>query len=250
MKNSNYGIRDPKTVLVLIVTMLSSALVWTWNMIDKIMSLSTENLKLKSDNFIKFLIWSLPAEMTCPFATPHCKKFCYAKKSEKNYPDVLPARNFNFWLSQTEFFVPVMVRLFHEIAKKPSYKKALHIFVRIHESGDFYNKAYMLKWYQIAEQCKDIVNLSFITYTKSFLYIEQLKAEGIEIPKNLVFRASIWDDTTSDQLKRIIDMDLPIYTAYEKGKFPADYFHCDCENCATCRACFTNKIRKIACEIH
>ena len=96
--------RDINTVYAL----LNKKTAWTWKEIENAVSLSTGNEKLISDENTRFLIWSIPAIKTCPFRTKHCEKDCYAVKAETAYPDVLPAREYNYLLSQTDLFVPFM----------------------------------------------------------------------------------------------------------------------------------------------
>ena len=101
---------------------------------------SKGNKKLKSTKALKFLIWNLPAVKTCPFATESCKRLCYARKAERVYPSVLPCREKNFQASKSPDFVEKVI----EIIKKEKDNRVL--VVRIHESGDFYNKEYAEKW--------------------------------------------------------------------------------------------------------
>ena len=233
-----------------LVALLNKKAAWTNTEIEDAVAISFGNLKLKSDENCQFIIWNLPAIVTCPFRTYLCEHACYALKAERNYPDVLPARHFNLEVSKSVFFVPFMIRLVHELANKPKFKKAKRIVFRIHESGDFYSYEYLLKWFEIANACKDIEKLTFAAYTKSFPFLDMAFSNGIEKPENMTIRASIWADTPNEHLAIIAKYQLPIYTAYEKGNFPKQYAKCKCENCATCQMCFNAKAKKIACEIH
>ena len=67
------------------------------------------NKKLVNTSSVRFMIWNLPAVVTCPFATEHCKHFCYARKAERVYPQVLPAREKNLKDSMEEDFVANMI---------------------------------------------------------------------------------------------------------------------------------------------
>ena len=88
--------------------------------------------------------WSLPAVKTCPESTPECRRTCYALKADRQYTNVIKARGHNLELSKRADFVEIMVETLQ--------KKRPPIF-RIHESGDFYNKNYFLKWRKIATLC-------------------------------------------------------------------------------------------------
>jgi len=210
---------------------------------EKLVNISNGNKKLQPDSEVKYMIWNLPARITCPYRTEHCSKSCYAVKAERVYPQVLPARMKNFEFSKTSDFVPYMVEEIHEIASRKAYRNAKHIFFRIHESGDFYNKAYADKWLEIMTACKDIPNLQFIAYTKSVRYFA-----NTERPENFTLRYSIWDDTNPVEIAIASAMGLPIYTAV--NELPADFELCECKNCSTCKKCFSNDYAKIACKIH
>lgn len=216
-------------------------------------SLSFGNKKLVSSKETMFVIWSIPAIKTCPFATKHCAESCYARKAERVYPDCLNARNKNWEFSKTDSFVPFMVDALHYIASLKAYKKAEHISIRIHESGDFYSVEYLKKWLEIAEACKDIPNIDFCAYTKSIPYLMQACKDGYNLKNSKIhFLSSIWDDTKQERIEETFELNLPIYTAFEKGRIPSDYTKCDCSDCGACRQCYKgeNAKQKIAVEIH
>ena len=107
-------------------------------------ALSHGNNKLKGNARVSFLIWNIPAVITCPFATDHCIEFCYARKSEKMYPDVLPSRQEHFEITRDDQFVARMIYTICVELDRPINKNKKVVF-RIHESGDFYNMAYVKK---------------------------------------------------------------------------------------------------------
>ena len=205
-------------------------------------SLSDGNKKLVSDEFTRFLIFSLPAVKTCPFATEHCKLACYAEKAERAYPDCLPAREKNLAFTKTDEFVPFMVNALHYIAGLKAYRNAEHITVRIHESGDFYNYEYLKKWLDIADACRDIKNMDFAAYTKSTPYLMKAQKEGYNVSDckacNIRFTSSIWDDTKPVRIAETEYLNLPIYTAFEIESWDESYTKCECKDCGHCRHCF------------
>lgn len=113
------------------------------------MNLLTQNSKLKktSKNLgLRVFNFGIPAyksasgKLTCPMADS-CVKFCYAKKGAYIWSNVKPAFEKRYQLTKTDQFVDAMNA---EIAKKkPDY-------VRVHDSGDYYSRAYLKKWIQIA----------------------------------------------------------------------------------------------------
>jgi hypothetical protein len=123
-------------------------------------------------------IFNLPSGKTCPGATAECRKLCYAKKPERYSKQALASRMANLELSKQPDFVDLMVA---EIAK------AKVNFVRLHESGDVYDQAYLDKLYQICKLLQGSVR--FLMYTKSF----HLDWSGK--PDNLTLYASTTDST-------------------------------------------------------
>ena len=141
-------------------------------------NLLTQNAKMKKTsikNNIKILNFSIPAyktkagKSTCPFAGG-CQAYCYAQKGNyTRFPIVQELMEKKYLISKQDNFNTLMNA---EIIKK----KATHI--RIHDSGDFYSIAYLLKWVDIANTNKDII---FYAYTKSIKFFKG----AINIPKNL-----------------------------------------------------------------
>lgn len=202
------------------------------------LSLSTGNKKLLPSADTNFLIFNIPARITCPYATESCKKYCYALKAEKVYPDVLPARQRNLTASRNPAFVSEMSDI---INRKLKNQRKKNLVVRIHESGDFYNKEYAMKWIQIAKNCPSAI---FMAYTKSFTFFD-----GVKLPKNFTLRASVWADTSEEQKEIIRRNKWTIYTAVDHFTDTDKFYQCRCADCATCGKCWS-KEKVICCEIH
>ena len=173
------------------------------------------------------LIWSLPAIKTCPNSRD-CRDHCYARKAEKQYPAVLPCRERNYQESLKKSFVSDMVFL---IKSKVKHAKKHKIkYVRIHESGDFYNKTYAQKWIEIARQLPDI---HFYGYTK----VPEIIPD--ELPDNMNIVESVMPDgrVNFGEKQEVIDM-AKKYRAticpYGKSK---KAFTCGIE----CNACTTKR---------
>jgi hypothetical protein len=139
------------------------------------MNLLTQNSKIKktSKHFaVKLMNFGIPAyksasgKLTCPMAD-ECVKFCYAKKGAYVWSNVKPAFEKRYELSKTDKFVESMNDEIRR--KKPD-------FVRVHDSGDYYSRAYLNKWIQIA---KDNPNVKFYSYTN----MVQLTKE-VQLPDN------------------------------------------------------------------
>ena len=201
---------------------------------------SNGNKKLVSNAETRFVIWNIPAVKTCPFRTAACESACYARKAEKVYPSVLPARERNFRDTLAPDFVERMTYTILAIRAKSNAKT---VVVRIHESGDFYNREYAEMWLAIMENCKG-ESIKFIAYTKSVKYFD-----GVKLPRNFFLRASVWNDTTPENLEIVERNAWPIYTAVEKFEKGDTFTRCRCADCATCAKCW-QAFRDIRCEIH
>jgi len=120
-------------------------------------ALLTQNSKLKKtslNNGQRVFNFGIPAQDTCLWAG-ECKKFCYASKGAYIWSNVKPAFQYRFEVSKTNDFVVMMKG---EILSK----KATHI--RIHDSGDFYSREYLHKWFKIMES---MPRVEFYAYSKS-----------------------------------------------------------------------------------
>lgn len=205
---------------------------------------SNGNTKLRSNDKISFIIWNLPAVMTCPYRTRLCETNCYAIKAEKQYGLNCQLRRFaNFELSRRPDFVKLMI---NHLTGKISHctRRNKTIVIRIHESGDFYSREYASKWLQIARHFEHDKRVVFMAYTKSLPYFE-----GENIPNNFVIRASIWADTE----KYLLDMSAkyPQYTAMTPDEMKASRAaYCGCVDCGKCGMCWSKLIMRIACLIH
>ena len=209
-------------------------------------NISEGNKKLVPNKLVKFLIWSIPPITTCPFTTSLCKKFCYAMKAYKAYPNARKAWNAHYRMSKKDNFVERMVYTILAYASKPSYKEANVIVFRIHESGDFYNQEYTDKWLQIAEIIGAIEpKVKFMAYTKSVEFFK-----GKEIPQNMTVRFSLWSDTDPSQKALAESMGLPIYTAVESFTNEPKKERCECVDCGKCCKCWSKKFEMLKCEIH
>lgn len=226
--------------------------------------MSHGNRKLADSKTTAFLIFNLPAIVCCPYATEACKGACYACKAEKVYPDVLPARYRNLELTKSDDFIERMVYTIEtEYNSFRRWDLDKQLVVRIHESGDFYDKPYALKWLEIARRCQGM-NVVFMAYTKSLPFFR-----GEDIPENFIVRASVWCDTAADLEKESYEK-YPVYTAYTETEISemitaglqivdieetretqsAEYLYCRCSDCGTCNACWNRNYKTVFCAIH
>ena len=198
---------------------------------------------------ISFLIWNLPAVITCPDATAHCILECYARKAEIQYKDSCTlSRQGHFVMSKQADFVDRMTWTIETELKRPKNKGKKIVF-RIHESGDFYNRDYVESWLSIMRNFEGVDNIIFVAYTKSVRFFD-----GVALPHNFKLLASVWDDTKQENLEIIRRNNYRIYTAYEgadlENALNAGYSKCGCKDCAKCGKCWNDFTYHIACEIH
>jgi hypothetical protein len=156
--------------------------------------LGTGNTKLKNTakHFdIKIFNFSIPAgndkasgKITCPFAGS-CLSLCYAKKGMYRFGNVERALTKRYEASKEADFVQ---RINDELSK---VKKGKQVYVRIHDSGDFYSPAYFAKWLEIARLNPAV---RFYAYTKSHSFIRG----NFAIPENMDLIYSL--GSTKDEL--------------------------------------------------
>lgn len=166
------------------------------------MNLLTQNSKLKKTSKLtglRVFNFGIPAyksatgKLTCPFAG-ECVKFCYAQKGAYSWSNVKPAFEKRYELTKTDDFVNEMNK---EIAKKkPDY-------VRVHDSGDYYSKAYLDKWIEIAIHNPHV---RFYSYTNS---VEMLKAADLPDNYDIIFSDS---GKQKDKINTNVDRHTRIFT--------------------------------------
>ena len=168
------------------------------------MNLLTQNTKLKKTSKLlgkKVFNFGIPAyksasgKLTCPMAL-ECVKFCYAKKGAYIWSNVKPAFEKRYELTKTDEFISKMNA---EIKKKKAD------FVRIHDSGDYYSKAYLDKWLKIAIHNP---NVKFYSYTNM---VEMFK--NTILPNNFDVIYS-----NSGKQKHMIDRTIDRHTEIFKSK--------------------------------
>ena len=125
--------------------------------------LTSGNAKLKKTaklNKCIIKVFSLPAGGTCPFAGA-CKNWCYATTGNYCFPTVKAKHLNNFRISCSVSFADAIWGELKEIVAKAKGKK---VWVRLHDTGDFYNDDYTNNWLTIMRK---VPNVEFYAYTKS-----------------------------------------------------------------------------------
>ena len=212
-------------------------------------SIQYNNKKIQDTEKTAFLIFSLPAVITCPGANSGCFGACYARRDER-FPSVRRYRLANYIVARSRDFVPAMVAainaaLYTKAGKLRRRFVGKKIIFRLHESGDFFSAAYMRSWFLIA---RFFPFIQFFTYTKSFNIYATCVTEK---PDNFTVRASLWENATTAAEKDLAErLEMPAYTVL-KDTAGADYV-CDCNGgCGACGcACAVAALAEIIAAIH
>jgi hypothetical protein len=176
--------------------------------LKKALNFLSQNRKLLRSSLltgINTLNFDLPARLTCPKAL-ECLKYCYASKGSFKYPNVISKFARNFEATKKKNFVELMN---HEI----KYKGAGA--VRIHSSGDFYNKTYLNKWIEICLLNKKVI---FYAYSKSLHLFKNVNGTNKKLPKNLIIIYSY-----GGKLDKLINVKKDRHAIVYKGEMPAGY---------------------------
>lgn len=216
---------------------------------DKI-KISEGNFVLKNTKDIGFMIFDLPAKISCPYATDWCKKYCYAKTSQDIFKDsVLRSRMRNMEESKKESFVEDMIDIISFNLNRPKYKSKQKIYFRFHGSGDIYSKEYLDKIIKITDNFKSNSKISFQTYTKSLVYLENYEIEKL----NIKILHSIVPDTKDEDILKAERLGLSHFVAKtdpDTITLMNDDFVCK-GDCSECQACYErNNLKNIYVEIH
>lgn len=119
-------------------------------------------------------IWNLPAEVTCT-PSPWCSEHCYAKKGRFCWTNVSLAHYNRYERTFHPYFTDDMIEEIYTSNVR---------YVRVHISGDFFSREYVLQWKSIASELPDVI---FRTNTRRR---DMLQLIGKEFPDNFIVRES------------------------------------------------------------
>ncbi len=102
-------------------------------------------------------------QRTCPYAGS-CADICYAGQGRRNFSAAKAARERNLTKINAMSSRELTEKLVEDIVRM---RALTHI--RIHDSGDFFSRAYYRAWVRAAEALPDII---FYAYTKSIPFID------------------------------------------------------------------------------
>ena len=143
----------------------------------KYLSVGNEKMKKSSDDSKIVVSWGIPAsDKTCPNAGA-CKNGCYAKGGRYGFPNVKNKLNERLTLAESDDFIHVIDDEIAYLKKKNADKQ---LYIRIHDTGDFFNESYTMKWLAIARMNPDV---KFYAYTKMVTMFLAYESFG-RIPDN------------------------------------------------------------------
>lgn len=216
----------------------------------KYATISLGNKKLKKDNPNKvFIIWNIIQILTCPNATPDCKKFCYANKFpymlKLGNSNSVKSRMLNTIFSMIDNFDEVMLEVIHFVENTLVYNDKDVVF-RWHESGDIYNHIYWKKIKRIIEANR---NIKHLIYTKSIFMIKEMINN--EYTSNGTIRYSL-DNSTKDFIyNKVVSSGIltsRIINGKEVDIVPRS--HTCNSTCDKCNKCLNKKLIDIFMPIH
>lgn len=177
-------------------------------------SISKSNIKMGAIQSV-----SLPAIKTCRDCL--CKEKCYAAKLERLRPSVRNAyqRNLDILLNDPEAY-------WREVEAAVMTNR----YFRFHVSGDIPTIDYLRRMIDIAKRNQ---HCEILCFTKRYEYVNQLLAEGVELPDNLHLIFSAWVG-----LEMVNPFSLPeAHVRFKDGSTTAreDAVPCggNCTECAT-----------------
>lgn len=161
------------------------------------MKLLVQNKKMKvsSDNGVKVYNFGIPAFrsdtglMTCPQAGV-CAAGCYAKSGAYLFSNVKSAYEARLQATLKPDFIDAVSLELDRILKNKSTKQ---VYVRIHDSGDYYNLEYFQTWLKIAMKYPNVI---FYSYTKM---VKMLKGHFMPSNFKLIFSLGGKQDNLIDQ---------------------------------------------------
>ena len=185
----------------------------------KLLADSNTKLKATSKHFdVKIFNFNIPAyndkrtgKVTCPFAVKKivdgekigCGWDCYADKGFYRFSNVQKGLSNKYQATKNKSFADDVIK---ELNSKRTTKQ---IYVRIHDSGDFYSPAYLNKWIDIA---KALPNVRFYAYTKSHDFFR-----SITLPDNFDITYSI-GSKLDHKLNKVTEKHAEIFNSVKELK--------------------------------
>lgn len=111
-----------------------------------------------NDKVGRALVFNLPVRKTCPGSTLFCRSYCYGDWGMNAWPSTRRRHEANYRASLRSDFVT------RAVAELRAARRLTDL-CRVHSVGDFYDVAYVRKWFDIATVADDV---TFWCYTRSW----------------------------------------------------------------------------------
>lgn len=111
------------------------------------------------------LAWSIGMPHNkCPFASDICRQYCYASTGQFTFHFERYAENYEF-TTMPEFVETMTTEIVQFAESHPDEQ----ISVAIHEKGEFDSIPYLGKWVEVISATKDLTNVTYFIYTRSWV---------------------------------------------------------------------------------
>ena len=188
----------------------------------------TQNVKMKNTSEQHpdriYYGMSMPAVTSCPFRGA-CADGCFADSGRQAWASVRQAYQENRDMyDEGTFFTKLDDELYKICLKAEKAHK--QVYVRLHDSGDFFSYRYLCDWLAFMTRYPDV---HFYAYTKSIPYMESARKQGL-LPPNFTYVYSCGgsrDDLIEPRIHRhaiVVDSEDDIPEGYVNGShddFPA-----------------------------
>lgn len=188
---------------------------------NDVISISMENTKMGP-----IPSFSLPPHTTCNQHAPCVKRGCYAWKL------FCIRKQLRNSLIKNEAIAHEAGNVRRQVNSWLSMYRPMAF--RIHVSGDFFNRRYLLEWFSIA-RCNPSVK--FFAFTKQFDILRSV-CEEYEVPKNMTIILSAWIDWNppADLMEK-----FPVAWIQDKNHTHEGGELCE-GRCSECGKCFNRKV--------
>ena len=113
----------------------------------------------------RVLAWSVGMPNNkCPFASKVCSQYCYASTGQFTFHFERYAENYEF-TTMPEFVETMTTEIVQFAESHPDEQ----ISVAIHEKGEFDSIPYLGKWDEVISATKDLTNVTYFIYTRSWV---------------------------------------------------------------------------------
>ena len=152
---------------------------------------------------------------TCPMAGT-CAKGCYANQGSYVWSNVAQAYEWRLQQTLRVEFVEDMIEAI-AVKQRTAKRNGKQLYIRIHDSGDFYNLEYIAKWFLIMNALPEV---KFYAYTKMVRMFKGIQLGGRwTIPANFTLIFSFgglqdsWIDIHTDRHSAIFESESALNEA-------------------------------------